>query len=69
MAACQPYDEMVDPTSDLGTDVTEEDAPRCEVCGEPILNEPTHRVVTRIEDGEVRTTHFCDEECKQSHSA
>jgi uncharacterized protein with PIN domain len=55
---------MVDPTSDLGEDVTEETAPRCAVCGEPIVNEPTHRVVTRVEDGMVTTAHFCDENCR-----
>lgn len=55
---------MVDPTSDLEEDVTEENAPRCAVCDEPIINEPTHRVVTRIEDGAVVTAHFCDPSCR-----
>ncbi len=55
---------MVDPTSDLGEDVTEEDAPRCAVCSEPIVQSPTHRVVTRIEDGAVVTTHFCGSTCR-----
>lgn len=55
---------MVDPTSDLGEDVTEDDAPRCESCGESIVNEPNHRVVTWIEDGQVRTAHFCNEACR-----
>ena len=55
---------MVDPTSDLGEDVTEEDAPRCAVCGEPILNEASHRVVTWIEEDSVRSAHFCDESCR-----
>lgn len=54
---------MVDPTSDLGTDVTEENAPRCASCDDPIVNEPTHRVVTWINDGTVETRHFCDEAC------
>ncbi len=57
---------MVDPTSDLGEDVTEENAPTCETCGEPIINEPTHRVITWIEDDEVRAAHFCDEDCRRS---
>jgi hypothetical protein len=56
---------MVDPTSDLGEDVTEEDAPRCETCGEPILFGVGHRVVTWIEDGSVRSVHFCDEGCRR----
>ncbi len=55
---------MVDPTSDLEEDVTEETAPRCGSCGEPILNEPDHSVVTRVQDGAVETTHFCDRECR-----
>lgn len=60
---------MVDPTSDLGEDVTEEDAPRCATCGEPIVREATHRVITWIEDGEVQTAHFCDEECRMAWDA
>ena len=55
---------MVDPTSDLGEDVTEDDAPTCEACGEPIVRESTHRVVTWIEDDQVRTAHFCDDACR-----
>lgn len=55
---------MVDPTSDLGEDVSEDDAPRCEVCDDPIVNETTHRVITWIEDGSVRTAHFCSETCR-----
>ena len=55
---------MVDPTSDLGKDVSEEDAPRCAVCEEPIVNDPEHRVVTWVEDGTIRSTHFCDETCR-----
>ena len=55
---------MVDPTSDLGEEVTEEEAPRCAVCDDPILQEPTHRVVTRVEDGTVVTEHFCGPECR-----
>jgi hypothetical protein len=54
---------MVDPTSDLGTDVTEADAPRCGNCGDPVVEKSTHRAVTWIEDGEVQTRHFCDEAC------
>ncbi len=60
---------MVDPTSDLGEDVTEEDAPRCAVCEESILQSATHRVVTRIEDDAVVTTHFCGPECRDGWGA
>lgn len=59
---------MVDPTSDLGEDVSEEDAPRCAVCAEPILQSATHRVVTRIEEMAVVTTHFCSDDCRSERS-
>jgi hypothetical protein len=59
---------MVDPTSKLGEDVTVENAPRCAACGDPIVNEATHRVVTRIEDGSVSTTHFCSPACRDDWS-
>jgi len=55
---------MVDPTSDLGEDLTEAEAPTCERCGATILRDPDHRVVTWVEDDEVRTVHFCDEACR-----
>lgn len=56
---------MVDPTSDLGEDVSEEDAPRCGTCGEPIPSATDHRVVTWVEEDEVRTVHFCDDDCRK----
>lgn len=55
---------MVDPTSDLCEDVTEEDAPRCRVCSEPIVNKPSHRVITWVEDGTAMTAHFCGPDCR-----
>ena len=55
---------MVEPTSDLGEDVDEDDAPECATCGTKIIQSPTHRVVTRIEDGRAHHTHFCSPECK-----
>jgi hypothetical protein len=55
---------MVDPTSDIGEDVTEEDAPNCRSCGASIVDSPNHRVITWIEEGEVRSAHFCDEDCR-----
>jgi uncharacterized protein with PIN domain len=55
---------MVDPTSDLGEDVTEEDAPVCESCGAAIVDSPRHRVVTWIQDEEVQSAHFCDDDCR-----
>ena len=59
---------MVDPTSDLGEDVDETNAPKCAACGEPIIQEPSHRVVTRIEDGIATHTHFCDTDCRAAWS-
>jgi YHS domain-containing protein len=53
---------MVDPTSDVGED-TEGSTPTCATCGEKIINEPSHRVLTHIEDTGVTTVHFCNEEC------
>ncbi len=58
---------MVDPTSDLGEDVTEEDAPVCETCEEPIVQLPTHRVISSIEDGTAVHLHFCDDDCKADY--
>ncbi|SFL16316.1 hypothetical protein SAMN04487950_2817 [Halogranum rubrum] len=55
---------MVDPTSDLGEDVDESTAPECTICGEKIVQSPTHRIVTTIEDGLVAYRHFCSDECR-----
>ena len=55
---------MVDPTSDLGEDVSEEDAPTCATCGTAIVDSPYHRVITWIEDSQVRSAHFCDDDCR-----
>jgi len=55
---------MVDPTSDLGEDVDEDDAPLCANCGDSIVNEPNHRVITWIEDDAVEAAHFCREQCR-----
>ncbi|WP_338729103.1 hypothetical protein [Haladaptatus sp. DJG-WS-42] len=56
---------MVDPTSDLGEDVTEETAPQCATCGTSIINDPAHRVLTWIEDNEVKSRHFCNDRCRE----
>lgn len=58
---------MVDPTSDINEDVDEKDAPRCAVCDDP-AHGAGHRVITRIEDGAVETTHFCSPECRSEWS-
>ena len=58
---------MVDPTSDLGEDVDEDDAPSCATCGEKIIQSPTHRIVTWVDDGRVQHRHFCSDECKAEY--
>jgi hypothetical protein len=55
---------MVDPTSDIGEDVSEDDAPVCETCGDVVVDTPNHRVITWVEDGQVQSAHFCDESCR-----
>ena len=60
---------MVDPTSDLGEDVTEENAPVCETCEQPIVQLPTHRVISAIEDGTAVHLHFCDDDCQAAYLA
>lgn len=54
---------MVDPTSDLGESVDDEDAPSCTTCGDSVAG-PERRVVTRIEDGQIRHVHFCSDACR-----
>ena len=52
---------MVDPTSGLNEDVSEDDAPTCAVCGDALVENPDHRVLTRVDDDQVVTTHFCSD--------
>jgi len=54
---------MVDPTSNIGEDVSEENAPECEQCGTKIMQSVTHRVVTAIDDGQAVHHHFCTDAC------
>ena len=60
---------MVDPTSDLEEDVSEEDAPDCAICGEPIVESTDHSVRTWVEDDEVHHRHFCSDDCEQEWAA
>lgn len=55
---------MVDPTSDVNENISEEDAPTCATCGSAIVDSPDHRVITWIEDDAVQSTHFCDDDCR-----
>jgi len=57
-------DNPVDPMSGVGR-VSEEDAPRCEICGDAIVEDPDHYVVTWIEDGQVEHRHFCGMDCRE----
>jgi len=54
---------MVDPTSDHMEDVDEDDASDCEVCGTSIVEDPDHRVVTWVEEGDLHAVHFCSPDC------
>ena len=56
---------MVDPISDVGS-IDEDEAPSCEVCGETIVEDPDHRVVTWVENGIVQHRHFCSDACRDS---
>jgi hypothetical protein len=58
---------MVEPTSDLGEDVDEDDAPECAACETKIVQSPTHRVVTWVEDGDVQHRHFCSDDCRAAY--
>jgi hypothetical protein len=57
---------MVDPTSDVGEDVSEDEAPACATCGRTVLDNPRHRVITWVDADEVHTAHFCDDDCRLS---
>jgi len=60
---------MVDPTSEIGEDVTEENAPECEQCSDKIIQSASHRVVTAIEDGRAVHHHFCSDACRDQWQA
>ncbi len=57
---------MADPTSDLGEEVDEENAPECATCGEKIIQSPTHRVVTWVADERIHYRHFCSDDCRDA---
>lgn len=58
---------MVDPTSELGEDVDESNAPDCAHCGAKIVRSSTHRTVTWVEDGTARHRHFCSDDCRTAY--
>jgi len=51
---------MVDPTSSPRS----EEAPACETCGDPIVEDPDHVVETWVDEGSVASRHFCSEGCR-----
>jgi len=55
---------QMDPTSDLDEDRDAEDVLACETCGDPLTDHPDRRVITWVEDDQVRSAHFCDESCR-----
>ena len=57
---------MVDPTSDLNEDLSEDEAPSCATCGTALVDSPDHRVVTWVASDEVQTAHFCDDGCRDA---
>jgi len=60
--------KMIDPTSDIGEDIDESTAPTCHTCGKKILQEPDHRIVSWVDEGDVEHLHFCDDECREAWS-
>ena len=60
---------MEDPTSDLAEDIPPEEATRCEVCDEPLVDAPDRTAVTWVEDGEAVTVDFCDDACRREWDA
>jgi hypothetical protein len=57
-------DSMVDPTSDLNENTSEDEAPTCATCEATIVDSPNHRVITWIDEGTVQSAHFCDDDCR-----
>jgi hypothetical protein len=57
---------QMDPTSDLNEGRDAEDVPACETCGDPLTDRPDRRVITWVEDDQVRSVQFCDEDCREN---
>lgn len=55
---------MVDPTSDLNEDLSAAEAPNCHTCGDALVQDTDHIVVTWVDDDAVQTRHFCGESCR-----
>ena len=58
---------MVDPTSDIGEGLDKENAPKCAVCSERIIELPTHRVIPIVNKGQVKHVDVCSEKCRSTY--
>ena len=48
--------------------IPEENAPKCAVCSNRIVQLPTYRVIaTATEDGTVEYKHFCSASCESAY--
>ncbi|WP_440766140.1 DUF7576 family protein [Natronorubrum sp. DTA7] len=47
-------------------DSTDEDAPDCRACGDPVASSSEQRVVTTLENGEAQYLHFCSDDCLEN---
>jgi len=47
------------------TDSTDEDAPECRQCGDPVESSSERRVITTVEDGTTVYKHFCNDDCRE----
>jgi len=47
--------------------ISEENAPKCSVCGNSIVELPINRVIATAKDGKVEYKHFCDAACESSY--
>lgn len=47
-------------------DATDDDAPRCHYCDDPVGGSSDRRVVPSVEDGTAIHLHFCDDDCLEA---
>jgi len=44
-------------------DSTDDDAPTCRDCGEPVKTDSSHRIASTVEDGKAVHLYFCTDDC------
>jgi len=49
------------------TQIAEEDAPKCSVCSNRIVELPTNRVIATVKNGTVEYEHFCSASCESAY--